>query len=190
MDKVTLGPQTLLYPMPVVMIGANVDGRPNFMTAAWCGIVNSDPPMISVGVRPSRYTFRGIQENRTFSINIPSVRFAREVDYCGTVSGAKADKVSVCRFSVFYGKLGSAPLIEEFPVNLECRVVHALDLGSHVLFVGRIEESHVSGDCLTDGKPDVGKIAPLIYVAGAAREYREVGGMVAAAYKAGLELRS
>ncbi|MBI2836496.1 MAG: flavin reductase family protein [Chloroflexi bacterium] len=189
MEKVTLGPQTLLYPMPVAVVGANVDGKANFMTAAWCGIVNSDPPMISVAVRPSRHTFKGIQQNRVFAINIPSTHYAREADYFGTISGSKADKVAVSGLRVFYGKLGNAPLIEQFPVNLECRVVHALELGSHVLFVGRIEESHVSADCQTDGKPDIEKILPLVYVHGA-REYRGVGSVVAGAYKAGLELRS
>lgn len=190
MGKVTLGPQTLLYPMPAVLVGANVDDKPNFMAAAWCGIVNSEPPMISIAIRRHRHTFRGIQQNQTFSINIPSTDMVKETDYCGTSSGAKVDKVALCRFNVFYGKLGSAPLIEQSPVNLECRVTHILDLGSHSLFIGRIEETHVSESCLTDGKPDVVKIKPIVYTMGATRQYQALGEVVAKAFGAGLELRA
>jgi flavin reductase (DIM6/NTAB) family NADH-FMN oxidoreductase RutF len=161
MGKSLMGPQTLLYPMPVLLIGANVDDKPNFMTVAWGGIANGEPPMISIAIRHQRYTNKGIRQNLTFSVNIPSTDLARETDYCGSVSGSKSDKVKVCRFKVFYGKLGSAPLIEQCPVNMECKVVHMLDLGSHSLVVGRVEETHVSDNCLTDGQPDVDKIKPI-----------------------------
>ncbi len=186
MDKVLLGAVNLTYPWPALLIGANVDGKPNFMTAAWCGIANSEPPMISVAIRSSRYTHKGIRQNKAFSVNVPSIDLVVETDYCGTVSGAEADKVAACRFKVFYGKLESAPLIEQCPVNLGCRVVHALELGSHTLFVGQIEETHVSKDCLTDGKPDVDKIKPIIYVAGPSRRYQAFGEIVGRAFEIGL----
>jgi len=189
MAKIAMGPETLIYPMPAFLVGANVDGKPNFMTAAWSGIVNSEPPMVSVSIRPPRHTFKGVQQTSSFSINVPSVDQATETDYCGIVSGSRADKVAVCEFDVFYGKLGSAPLIEQCPVNLECSVVHTLELGTHVLFVGKIEETYVSEDCLTDGKADVEKIRPLVYVGGADRQYRALGDIVAKGWSAGLELR-
>ena len=189
MAKIAMGPETLIYPMPAFLVGANVDGKPNFMTAAWSGIVNSEPPMVSVSIRPPRHTFKGVQQTSSFSINVPSVDQATETDYCGIVSGSRADKVAVCEFDVFYGKLGSAPLIEQCPVNLECSVVHTLELGTHVLFVGKIEETYVSEDCLTDGKTDVEKIRPLVYAGGADRQYRALGDIVAKAWSAGLELR-
>ncbi len=163
MEKVQLGPQTLTYPMPTLLIGANVDGKPNFMTLAWGGIANSVPPMISVALRHERHTLKGVRQNMTFSVNIPSVDLVKEADYCGFTPGEKVDKAKVCGFRVSYGKLGNAPLIEQCPVNLECKVIHMLDLGSHTLIVGKIEETHVSQDCLTDGMPDVNKIRPLIY---------------------------
>lgn len=128
MSKVTIGPRTLLYPMPTVLVGANVGGKPNFMAAAWCGIVDSTPPMISVSLQHQRYTLKGIQENKTFSINVPSIDLIKETDYCGMISGAKTDKVADCRFNIFYGKVRTAPLIEPCPVNLECRVAQMLDL--------------------------------------------------------------
>jgi len=153
MDKIPLGPETLIYPMPALLVGAVIDSKPNFMTCAWGGIANGEPPMISVAIRHSRYTHRGITRNLAFSINVPSTDMAKEVDYCGIASGSKVDKVKACQFKVFYGKLDNAPLIEQCPVNLECTVVHILDLGSHSLIVGRIEETHISQSCLSNGEP-------------------------------------
>ncbi len=121
MTKQLLGPTTLIYPMPVLLVGSNVNNKPNIMAAAWGGIANSEPPMISVAIRPRRYTMKGILENITFSVNIPSVDQIKEADYCGIVSGVKSDKVAACNFKIFYGKLGNAPLIEQCPVNLECK---------------------------------------------------------------------
>ena len=188
MGKITLGPQTLIYPMPAYLIGANVDGKPNFMTAAWCGIVCSDPATLSVSVQPRRYTHEGILQNRTFSVNIPSVELVKEADYCGIASGASIDKAKVCKFKVFYGNLGNAPLIEQCPVNLECKVVHTLSLGSHSLFIGRIEEVYVSDDCLTDGKPDVEKIRPFVYCKTLDSRYYALGNVIGKAYDVGKEL--
>jgi len=114
----------------------------------------------------------------------------RETDYCGLVSGSKVNKAEVCQFGVSYGKLNNAPLIEQCPINLECRVVHILDLGSHSLFVGRVEETHVSDNCLTDGKPDVNKISPFIYARDPAREYLAFGHVLAKAYSIGEKLKA
>ena len=190
MAKIAMGPDTLIYPMPAFLIGADVDGKPNFMTAAWSGIVNSTPPMVSVSIRPHRHTLKGVKQTSSFSVNVPSVDLAAETDYCGIASGAREDKAAVCEFEVFYGKLGNAPMIEQCPVNLECSLAHTLELGSHFLFIGEIVEVHVSESCLTDGKPDVDKVRPLVYVGGADRQYRALGEVVARAWHAGLRLRS
>lgn len=190
MNKIMMGPRTLIYPMPALLIGADVDDKPNFMAAAWCGIASSQPPMISVAIQPHRYTYKGIRQNLAFSVNVPSVDLIRETDYCGIVSGSKANKVEACQFKVFYGKLSNAPLIEQCPINLECKVVHILELGSHSLIIGRVEETHVSESCLTDGKPDVDKIKPLIYTPEPARQYRAFGGVVGKAFSIGRELIS
>lgn len=189
MDKTTMGPQTLLYPMPTLLVGATVDGKPNFMTVAWGGIAGGDPPMVCVAIRHSRYTLKGIRQNMTFSVNVPSVDMARETDYCGIISGAKVDKVAVCRFEVFYGKVDNAPLIEQCPINMECKVVHMLDLGSHSLVVGRIEETHVSEACLTDGKPDISKVRPFAYST-APVQYQAMGEVVGKAFSIGRELKA
>ncbi|HEY40262.1 MAG TPA: flavin reductase family protein [Dehalococcoidia bacterium] len=187
MGKTKMGPMTLIYPMPTVLVGADVDGKPNFLAIAWCGIANGEPPMISVAVRHTRHTLKDIKQNETFSVNVPSTEIIKEADYCGIRSGATVDKVAVCNFNIFYGEVEKAPLIEQCPVNLECRVVQMLDLGSHNLVIGRIEETHVSDDCLTDGKPDVEKIRPFIFVT-PQRQYYTFGNVAAKAFSVGLEM--
>lgn len=189
MGKIQMGPQTWIYPTPALLIGTMVGGKPNFMAAAWCGIANGTPPMISVAIRHHRYTNQGIKQSWAFSANVPSTDLVRETDYCGAVSGSKAYKAEDCRFDVFYGKLENAPLIEQCPINLECEVVHTLNLGSHVLVIGRVEETHITDSCLTDGKPDVAKIKPLIYATGHS-QYYAFGEMVAKAFSIGQELKT
>jgi flavin reductase (DIM6/NTAB) family NADH-FMN oxidoreductase RutF len=190
MKKIALGPQTLIYPMPAFLIGANVGEKPNFMTAAWSGIAASTPPMITVALQHHRHTLKGIRENGAFSVNVPSANQVKETDYCGIVSGAtKADKVKDCNFTVFYGKLKNAPLIEQCPVNLECKAVHILTLGSHTLVIGQIEEVHLSEDCMTDGEPDPAKIDPIMYVTGANKAYFRLGKNIGPAFKIGLEIK-
>ncbi|MGA2028349.1 MAG: flavin reductase family protein [Syntrophobacteraceae bacterium] len=190
MKKITLGPQTLVYPMPAFLIGADVGERPNFMTAAWSGIAASTPPMITLALQHHRYTLKGIRENGVFSVNVPSAELVRETDYCGLVSGtAKADKVKDCNFTIFYGKLKKAPMIQQCPVNLECKVVHILTLGSHTLLIAQIEEVHVSKDCITDGQPDPAKIDPIMYVTGDDKAYCRIGEKIGPAFKIGLEIK-
>ena len=188
MSKTKLGPRTLLYPMPTVLIGANVDNKPNFMALAWGGIANGDPPMISVAIRHSRYTYKGIKQNNVFSVNIPSQDMVKETDFCGIVSGSKVDKAQVCKFTIFYGNTKDAPMIKQCPVNLQCSVANSLDLGSHVLLIGKIEETYINDDCLTDGKPDIVKVKPFIY-ATYEESYRQIGSMIARAFNVGRELK-
>jgi len=112
----------------------------------------------------------------------------KETDYCGIVSGSEVDKADVCNFELFYGKLENAPLIAQCPVNLECTVVHILDLGSHSLVIGKVEETHVSEDCLEDGKPDMEKIKPFSFITHPAGEYRAIGELIAKSHSIGREL--
>jgi flavin reductase (DIM6/NTAB) family NADH-FMN oxidoreductase RutF len=188
MKKIPLGAQTLLYPKPALLIGTNVGGKPNFMTAAWGGIACGKPPMLSVAIRPVRYTFKGITENQAFSVNVPPESLVKEVDYCGIVSGTQADKAAKCSFTVFYGTSKNAPLIEECPINLECSLEQTLELGSHVLVIGRIEEVHASEDCLTQGKTDIRKVKPLMFASDLERAYYGAGEKLAQAFSVGKEL--
>jgi flavin reductase (DIM6/NTAB) family NADH-FMN oxidoreductase RutF len=186
MHKVKLeqgsGPAPILVAYPVVMVGARVDGKADFATVAWTGVAASVPPTISIALQHHRHSLKGIRQNMVFSVNIPSVDQVKETDYCGLVTGAKVDKVATCGFKVFYGKLDNAPLIEQCPVSHACEVVQILNLGSHELIIGRIVETYVSEDCLTDGRPDAAKVRPLLFSSG---KYNAVGAGVGDAFQAG-----
>lgn len=186
--KINLGPQPLLFPNPAVIVGAIVEGKPNFSTYAWAGIVCGNPPTVAIGMQHHRYTLKGIRQNMTFSVNIPSEEMAKETDYCGIVSGADTDKVKDCGFNVFYGSLDTAPLIEQCPVNLECKVSHMLNLGSHLAIIGQIVAAHASDDCLTGGKPDISKIKPLVYSRGEKARYNAVGSVIGEAFSCGKDI--
>ncbi|MEM2146315.1 MAG: flavin reductase family protein, partial [Candidatus Jordarchaeaceae archaeon] len=125
MGKKEIGAKNYFYPMPVTLVGANVNGKPNYLTVAFCGMVNLNPPLISVSLNKTHYTNQGIRENKTFSVNIPSAEMAIVTDYCGLFSGSRVDKSQI--FETFYGKLKTAPMIKECPLNLECKLVKTLD---------------------------------------------------------------
>jgi flavin reductase (DIM6/NTAB) family NADH-FMN oxidoreductase RutF len=180
MEKTVVGPMPYMGIMPAVLVGANVKGKPNYMTAAWSTVACMAPPMVCVAVNTARYTAKGIEENKTFSLNIPSVRQVVETDHCGLVSGAQEDKSKV--FHSFYGKLKTAPLAEECPVNIECRLFRSVECGSHRLYIGEVVEIHADTSCLTDGKPDFTKVNPLIYAQAA---YWATGKRVETAFSAG-----
>jgi flavin reductase (DIM6/NTAB) family NADH-FMN oxidoreductase RutF len=188
-NKVTLGPQTSFYPLPALLIGAMVDGKPNFMTAAFSGLANSNPPMLSVGIVRSRYTWGGIELGGAFSVNVASAAQAREVDFCGLESGSRTDKIERCGFTVFYGELKTAPLIEECPLNLECVAAQIIELPTHSLVIADIKQTHVSEDRLSDGKLDPMKVDPLIYLTAPARKYVRAGEVIGDAFKMGLDLK-
>jgi flavin reductase (DIM6/NTAB) family NADH-FMN oxidoreductase RutF len=186
MAKKKLDPQPLVIPHPTVLVGATTDGKPDFAAVAWTGVAASNPPSVNISLQPHRYSLKGIYQNRTFSINIPSVKLVKEADYCGLVSGKDTDKVKDCKFKVFYGEIATAPLIEECPVNLACEVLHILNLGSHHLVVGKVVNVYSDEDCLTEGHPDVEKIKPFIF---GYRKYYALGEPIADAFKCGWEIK-
>jgi flavin reductase (DIM6/NTAB) family NADH-FMN oxidoreductase RutF len=180
MEKITLGPMPYMSVMPTLLVGAKVKGKPNYMTAAWATVACMAPPMVCVAVNKTRYTAKGIEENKTFSLNVPSAKQVVETDHCGLVTGAHEDKSKV--FRSFYGILKTAPLAEECPVNIECRLFKSVDCGSHQLYIGEIVEIHADKASVTDGKPDIAKINPIIY---AQATYFNVGKQVDKAFSAG-----
>jgi flavin reductase (DIM6/NTAB) family NADH-FMN oxidoreductase RutF len=186
MTKKKFGPQPMIWPHPTVLVGANVNGKPDFAAVAWTGVAASNPASVTIALQPHRYSLKGIYENRTFSINIPSVDLVKEADYCGLVSGADTDKVKDCKFKVFYGILKTAPMIEQCPINLECEVSHILNLGSHHLVVGKVAETYFSEGCLTDSKPDIAKVKPFAFGPG---KYFVIGEAFADAFKVGWEIK-
>jgi len=180
MDKITLGAMPFMSVMPTLLVGANVRGKPNYMTAAWATVACMAPAMVCVAINKMRYTAKGIEENKTFSLNVPSAKQVVETDHCGLISGTQEDKSGV--FRSFYGKLKTAPLAEECPINIECRLFKSVDCGSHLLYIGEVVEIHADKACVTGGKPDITKINPIVY---AELTYFDVGKQVDKAFSAG-----
>lgn len=168
--------------MPTVIVGANVDGKPNYITIAYCGIVNHRPPCISVASSIRHYTNKGIRENATFSVNIPSADQVVITDFCGIRSGKKVDKSIL--FESFYGDLDTAPMIRECALNLECRVVQTVVISTMEAFIGEITAVYSEDRYLTDGLPDITKIDPIIF-AMHRDEYYRLGEYIGPAYKIG-----
>jgi flavin reductase (DIM6/NTAB) family NADH-FMN oxidoreductase RutF len=160
MEKIETDISMVCYPMPCVLIGTQVEGKVNFMTAAWFSQVSLKPPHILAALDKNHYTNIGIKETGAFSVNIPSTAMAEVADYCGLVSGKKYDKSSV--FEVFYGKEGKAPMIVECPYNLECKLVQTIDFLDDELIIGEIVAAYVDERYLTNGMPDLAKVDPLI----------------------------
>jgi flavin reductase (DIM6/NTAB) family NADH-FMN oxidoreductase RutF len=160
MDKINIG-NNVFIPMLVVIVGANVEGKANFMAVGWITRANAQPPMLAIGINKAHYTPLGIRENGTFSVNFPSADMVEKTDYCGIVSGRKTDKSKI--FKVFYGETKTAPMIEECPLCMECKVMETVDLPSNTLFIGEIVRAYTDKLFLTDGKPDFKKINPLLF---------------------------
>ncbi len=170
------------YVMPVSLVGANVSGKPNFEAIAWFTLMDYQPNLIGISSEKSHYTNKGILENKTFSVNIPSADMASATDFCGLHSGSKVDKSKV--FGVFYGELKTAPMISECPVNIECRLNQTLELLHGELFVGEIVGVYMEDKYLTDNKPDTRKIDPLLFE-GTLGSYWKVGEHAARAFAVG-----
>jgi flavin reductase (DIM6/NTAB) family NADH-FMN oxidoreductase RutF len=155
----------ILAPVPVVMVSCDAPGfRKNIITLAWVGNVCSEPPLVSISIRPERYSNAIIKESEEFVINIPGRNLLRATDYCGTVSGRETDKFFQTGLTAIPGKLVKAPLIEEAPVNIECRVKRIISLGVHDLFIAEVLLSHVNEDCLNEkSQPDLDKMHAVTY---------------------------
>ncbi len=157
--KTELGAKNCLYPMPTTLIGATVDGSPNFITIAHVGIM--DLGDVSLGMAKTHHTNHGIKDHKTFSVNVPSTAQIKETDYCGLVSGKRANKAGL--FDVFYGTLKTAPMIAECPINMECRLVKTVDFPKHDVFVGEITSTYADDSVLTDGAVDFAKVQPILF---------------------------
>jgi flavin reductase (DIM6/NTAB) family NADH-FMN oxidoreductase RutF len=185
MGKIEIDKKRVFYPMPCCLVGANVAGKPNYLTVAWFSMVNPDPPYVALAMNKAHYTNSGIKENKTFSVNIPSVQMAEVTDYCGLVSGRKVDKAGL--FETVYGKLKTAPMIRECPFSAECRLVQSVELPGEELFIGEIVASYCEESYLTEGAPDVKKINPLVLLM-PDRKYLALGQEIGPAWKMGKKL--
>ncbi len=165
MARKKLKPQTLLIPLPAVMVSCKWgNNKPNIITASWIGIACSEPPMVSLAIRKSRYSYGIIQKSGEFVVNLTTEELLRETDFCGTYSGRDMNKFEKTGLTPVAGSKVNAPLIKECPINLECRVRHIIELGSHDLFIGDIVATQADEEYLDkNGRPDIKKLKPLIY---------------------------
>ena len=165
MAKKKLKPQTMLIPLPAVMVSCKWgNNKPNIITASWVGIVCSEPPMISLAVRKSRHSYGIIEKSGEFVVNLTTEELLKETDFCGTYSGKHMDKFEKTKLTPVVGSVVNAPLINECPINLECQVRHLVELGSHDLFIADIEATHADDEYLDkNDRPDLDKFKPLIY---------------------------
>jgi len=161
----SIGAKTIVYPTPVFIVGTyDKDGRPNAMNAAWAGICCSSPPCVSIALRKATYTYGNIVEQKAFTVSIPSHDFVREADYFGIATGRTEDKFFTAGLTPEKSDLVNAPYVKEFPLSLECKLLHTFEIGLHTQFVGEIldvkADETVLGD---DGLPQIEKIKPLIF---------------------------
>jgi len=184
--KKSLGPKTLLYPTPVLVVGTyDTHGKPNAMVASWGGICCSQPPCINISLRKATYTYSAIVERKAFTVGIPDQEHVRQADYLGIASGRDTDKIAVARLTPVRSELVDAPYIAEFPLTLECRLIHTADLGMHTLFVGEVVDVKIDEAALTpEGDADIRKINPFLFDPGA-RGYYGVGEFLGDSFSVG-----
>jgi flavin reductase (DIM6/NTAB) family NADH-FMN oxidoreductase RutF len=162
----------LLSPLPVVLVGANVNDKPNFLVIGYiCPFDFGRHIFFSLAKK--RYTRIGIHQNKTFSVNIPSRDLLDRVRLCGSRSGHDTDKSGV--FATFYGTLGNAPMIEECPICIECRVKEIVDYELNDGVIGQVVQSYADESCFVDGKLDYRRTDPILWATGGDYSYYALG---------------
>ena len=168
-------PGNMLYPLPAVMVScADKEGNSNILTIAWAGTVCTNPPMVSISVRPERYSYPMIHETGEFVINLTTEKLVRATDLCGVKSGRDTDKWKEAKLTPIPGNQVKVPLIKESPVNLECRVRQEIPLGSHTMFIADVvnvlvDEEYIN---LETGKLELERADMIAYSHG---EYFRLG---------------
>jgi len=184
--KKSLGAKAFALPTPVWVVGTyDKKGKPNLMTAAWAGICCSSPASIAVSLRKATYTYGNIMERKAFTISIPSETYAKEADYCGIYSGREVDKFGETKLTPVKSELVDAPYVREFPLVLECKVSHTIEIGLHTEFIGQIMDIKADESVLGDkGLPDIEKVSPIVFVP-EMRVYYAIGKFIGKAYTLG-----
>ncbi|QIA06631.1 flavin reductase family protein [Draconibacterium halophilum] len=158
-------PGTIIYPLPAVMVscGENPEEH-NIITIAWTGTINSDPPMCYISVRPGRHSYDIIKRTGEFVINLTTEKLAKATDWCGCRSGRKYDKWKEMNLTPAPAKMVKAPIIEESPVNIECRVKDIVELGSHHMFISEVLSVSVDDTYMNKEQAfSFSKANPLVY---------------------------
>lgn len=173
MSKLVWKPGTLLAPVPPALVSCGTMEHPNALTIGWTGIVNTNPAMTYISVRPERYSYGLIKESGEFVINLTTSALVRTADYCGVRSGRDLDKFSVCGLTAEKASQVSAPMIAESPLSIECRVKSVTSLGTHDMFLAEILAVNVDPSLVDkNGRLDLGRCGLAAYAHG---EYFELG---------------
>lgn len=186
MEKLNLGTNAFLMPMPMVIVGSHYRDRPNFMAVAWASRVNAKPAIMGIALGKGHATTEAIRETGEFSINIPSVDLLQQTDLVGIAGGKEFDKSGL--FEIFYGPLKKAPMIAQCPVSFECSLLQSIDLANDTLFLGEVQGLWTEERFLTGGIPDVEKVRPFCLTMPDNR-YWSIGTSVGRAWHDGLPLR-
>lgn len=187
--KKSLGPDTLIYPTPAWVVGTyDKQGKPNLMTIAWGGICCSQPPCLAISLRKATYSYASLVERNAFTVSVPSAEQLKYVDYCGLVSGRSVDKFAACNLTPVRSEVVDAPYPQEFPMVLECRLLHTLEIGLHTQFVGEILDIKVEESALDEsGQPTIEKVHPVLFTP-RQRTYHAVGELLGKAFEVGRDM--
>lgn len=173
MSKVTWKPGTFLYPLPVVMVSCGTMEKSNIITVAWTGIINTDPAMVYISVRPTRYSYQIIKESKEFVINLTTKDLAYATDWCDVKTGAKVDKFKEMKLTKEKANFLKCPMIKESPVSVECKVKEIKELGSHHMFIAEVVAINADEKYIDDkGAFDISKCNLIAYSNG---KYNELG---------------
>jgi flavin reductase (DIM6/NTAB) family NADH-FMN oxidoreductase RutF len=187
--KTKIKPIPLIYPIPMILAGANVNGKPNYVLIGDTGLMGLNPPLVYISSHVNHYTNIGILQNETFSINLPDTSLLDKTDYCGLVSGSEVDKAAL--FTTNYGELKTAPMIDECPVNLECAVIKEFCIEQRQIFVGKVAATYIGEDLVSKvgdktTLADMTRLDPIIY--GLDNLYYSIGEPIGTGYNEGQHL--
>lgn len=173
MSKQFWKPSTLLSPVPVVLVSCGSIEKPNLVTVGWTGIINTNPAMLYISLRPERYSHKIISETGEFAVNLVKSDMVKKVDQCGIYTGAKMDKFKKFLLTPSPATSLECPIVDESPINLECKVDRVIKLGTHDMFLAKIVGVDVDESLINaDGKLDLRKSKLVAYSHG---DYLELG---------------
>ena len=166
-NKVTWKPGTIEYPLPAVMVSCGTMEKSNIITVAWTGVVCSEPAMVYISIRPTRHSYKLINESKEFVINLTTQDLVRHTDWAGVKSGKDNDKFKELKLTKQPAEFVKCPMIAESPISLECRVVSTTNLGSHTMFVAKVMAVHVYEEYIDNkGSFDISKCNLMAYANG------------------------
>jgi flavin reductase (DIM6/NTAB) family NADH-FMN oxidoreductase RutF len=184
--KKSLGAKIIVGATPVWIVGTyDAAGKPNIMAAAWAGVCCSEPPCVAVSLRKATYSYNSIIQRKAFTVSVPSALHVREADYAGIASGKDVDKFAKLNLTPATGEFVDAPYIKEFPLVIECKLLHTIEIGLHTQFIGEIMDVKADETVLGEKDlPQLEKIDQFLFSPGT-RTYFKTGEYLGKAFSAG-----